>query len=64
MVTIEQMKNAVGHKVIIALENGSEEETLVESYQYDADEDKEPWIEFSPNRADYQSSIASIEILD
>lgn len=64
MVTIEQMKKAVGHKARITFDDGSSEETYVESYQYEPDDDKEPFILFTPDRADYQSSIRNIKILD
>lgn len=64
MVTIKEMENAVGHRVRITFYDGSKENTLVRSYQYEPDDDEKPWIEFTPNRADYQSSIKNIEILD
>lgn len=64
MVTTEDMKKAVGHKARITFDDGSKETTFVEAYQYEEDDDKEPFLEFTPNRVDYQSSIENIEILD
>jgi len=64
MVTVENMKSAVGHKARITFDDDSVEVTFVEAYQYEADDDREPFLEFTPNRVDYQSSIKDIEILD
>ena len=64
MVTVEEMKNSVGHKTRILFSSGRCEETFVESYEYEPDEDEEPFILFEYNRADYQSNIKRIEILD
>ncbi|MGI5989337.1 MAG: hypothetical protein ACOX78_03605 [Lachnospiraceae bacterium] len=64
MVKINEMKKAVGHRARITFSDGSAEVTFVEAYQYEEDNDKEPFLEFTPNRADYQSSIEKIDILD
>ncbi|MDD6222300.1 MAG: hypothetical protein PUB14_05685 [Lachnospiraceae bacterium] len=64
MVTVEEMKNAVGHNARITFVNGSEEVTYIEAYQYKEDDDEEPFLEFTTNRVDYQSSIKNIQILD
>ena len=57
------MKSAVGHNAIIYFTAGNSEKAYVESYEFEPDEDKEPFILFTHNRADYQSAIERIEII-
>ena len=63
MVTIEEMKEAVGRTVAITCTGLPVKEVFVESYQYEPEDDQEPFLLFEGEYAEYQSGIEKIEIV-
>lgn len=55
------MKNAVHKYCKIIYNNGIVKEAFVEEFQFERDEDEEPFLLYTPNMAVFQSEIERIE---
>ena len=62
MVTVSEMKKSVHKKCKIVYKNGLIKEGYIEEFQFERDEDEEPFLLYAPNLAVFQSEIERIEI--
>lgn len=61
MVTVSEMKKSVHRNCKIFYKSGLIKEGYVEEFQFERDEDEEPFLLYTPNMAVFQSEIERIE---
>ena len=64
MVTASEMKDAVHKNCKIIYKSGLIKEGYVEEFQFERDEDEEPFLLYTPNMAAFQSELEAIVVLD
>ena len=62
MITVNEMKKSVHKNCKIFYKSGLIKEVYVEEFQFERDEDEEPFLLYTPNLAVFQSEIERIEI--
>jgi len=61
MITVNEMKKSVHKNCKIFYKSGLIKEVYVEEFQFERDEDEEPFLLYTPNLAVFQSEIIKVE---